>query len=58
MLPAGDVVTDDIEKPVPLIAMDCTVTAAFPTEVSVTIWVVAWFKTTEPNEIVVASTLN
>lgn len=50
--------SDDRVNPAPCTAADLTVTAAFPTDVSVTTCVVAWFSTTEPNEMVVASTLN
>lgn len=50
--------TDESVKPVPCTEADFTVTAAFPTDVSVTTWVVVWFSTTAPKEMVVASTLN
>ena len=49
--------TDDAENPLPVTAIELTVTAAVPLEVSVTVCVVKWSTTSAPNETVVAFTL-
>jgi len=49
--------TDDVENPLPVTAIDLTVSAAVPFEVNVTLCVVEWFTTSAPKEIVVAFTL-
>jgi hypothetical protein len=45
---------DETEKPLPVTATEFTVTAAVPVELSVTVWVVERFTTTDPNEMLVA----
>jgi hypothetical protein len=46
--------TADAEKPLPVMAIEFTVTAALPLEESVTVWVVELLTTTPPNEMLVA----
>jgi len=48
----------DIENPLPVTAMELTVTAAEPLEVNVTLWVVGVFTTTLPNGMLVAFTVS
>jgi hypothetical protein len=49
---------DEAEKPLPVTATELTVTGPEPLEVSVTVCVVELFTTTEPNEMLVAFTVN
>jgi hypothetical protein len=46
--------TAEAEKPLPVTAMELTVTGAVPVEFRVTVWVVAWLMTTAPKAMVVA----
>lgn len=48
----------DTENPTPLTVMEVTETAALPETASVKAWVVGEFKTTFPNERLVALTFN
>lgn len=49
--------TEDAENPLPVTAIEVTVTAAVPVEVSVTVCVVALLITTAPKEILLAFTV-
>lgn len=49
--------TEDVENPLPETETELTVTAAVPLEVSVTVCVVEWFTTIEPNEMLPAFTV-
>lgn len=50
--------TAEKEKPVPLTAIEFTVTGAVPLELSVTVWLVELFVTIEPNEMLAALMVN
>lgn len=50
--------TDDVENPLPVTAIDLIVTAEVPVDVSVTVCVVELFTTTEPKEMLLAFTLS
>jgi hypothetical protein len=50
--------TADAEKPLPVTAMELTVTAAVPLEVKVTVCVVELFTATPPNAMLVAFTVS
>ena len=50
--------TAEAEKPVPVTAMELTVTAAVPLEVRVTVCVVELFTTIPPNAMLVAFTVS